>query len=137
MQGITLCKELFMSLFLSAAKYAELYPNFPIPDDEFDGLSLAAYDMLCSLVESRLILDVWVDDWRAKHINATDDLCSQFKKIVAQQVQVLYHANGLQATTGGGDFGQLKIINGIGFGQYAYDALTTALRRAGFIGKRC
>lgn len=124
-----------MTPILSFEKYKELYPNFPIDQDEFNGLSQAAEDSIVALVENRLILGVWCADFEAAlyGANSQPDFVAAMQKIIGQEIQVLYQANGLHATTGGADSGALQKIDGVPFGQYTINALIALLRKNGFM----
>lgn len=122
-----------MALILSAESYAALYPNFPIDAAEFDGISQQAEDAIYALVTNELILSVWIADFET--LLADTDFIAKYKKIIAQQCQVFYNANGLHATTGGADAGLLKVIDGVPFGQYAYNALVALLRSNGLMSR--
>lgn len=129
-------------ILLSFEKYQELFPNFPIDADEFAGISRAAEDAICALTENRLILAIRDADFNtllygdSESSQAADaGFVAAMQKIIAQECQVLYQANGLHATTGGADSGSLQKIDGVPFGQYTINALQALLRKYGLMSR--
>lgn len=121
--------------FLSYAEYQKIFPNFPIDEDEFPGLAQAAFDAIDALVINQLILGIRCPEWEKLSTGGDADFVARLQRIVAQQVQVLYHANGLNAITGGADAGKLRVIDGVPFGQFTINALTALLRKYGLMSR--
>lgn len=122
-------------LYLDFQTYQQLFPNFPIDEAEFDGLSSAADDAIDALITNYLILGIRCDDYYALRNGGDADFVARMQKIIGQQVQVLYQANGLNAITGGADAGKLRVIDGVPFGQYVFNAVQTLLRKYGLMSR--
>lgn len=121
--------------FLTYEQYQKLFPNFPIDESEFAGLASAAADAIDALITNRLILGIRCDDYYELAQGGDAEFIARLQKIVAQEVQVLYQANGLNAITGGADAGKLTVIDGVPFGQYVINATQVLLRKYGLMAR--
>lgn len=123
------------NLYLSFEEYQKIFPDFPIDESEFGGLSQAADDAIDALITGRLILAIRYDDYYALRNGGDADFVARMKKIIAQEIQVLYQGNGLNATTGGADAGELRVIDGVPFGQYVFNSVQVLLRKFGLMSR--
>lgn len=122
-------------LYVSFDLYQKIYPNFPIDESEFDALSQAADDAIDALITNNLILGIRVDDYLQLRKGGNEYFVQRLQKIIAQEIQVLYQSNGLNAITGGADAGKLRVIDGVPFGQYVINATQALLRQYGLMSR--
>lgn len=122
-------------LYLSYENYQKIYPDFPIDESEFAALSQSADDAIDTLITNRLILGVRCADYYELRNGGNANFVSALQKIIAQEVQVLYQANGINAVTGGADAGALRVIDGVPFGQYVFNGVQVLLRKFGLMAR--
>lgn len=90
--------------------YSGTYKGIAISDaTEFSQLSDKAESILDGFVQN------YVTSWNfEKYIDLkTSENNTRIKTAICQEIEVLFHSNGLQATTGGADAGQVEMFGGL------------------------
>jgi len=93
---------------VSKEYYNGTYGGIIISDDtEFEKLSARAEGIIDAFAQSEVL------NWKYAEYTALKDIDAKIKTAICQEIEVLYHSNGMQAVTGGADCGQVEMFGGV------------------------
>jgi len=93
---------------VSKQYYSENYGGITITDDdEFDKLSARSEALIDSFVQSEVL------NWKLQQFLDLKLSENRIKDAICQEIEVLYHSNGMQAVTGGADAGSVELFGGV------------------------
>lgn len=89
--------------------YSDIYGGIEIKDNsEFEKLSSRAEGIIDAFVQSEVL------NWKyPQYLELKKDGNKQIKVAICQEIEVLYHSNGMQAVTGGADAGMMEMFGGV------------------------
>lgn len=76
-------------------------------NDEFNKLSARAEALIDSYVQSQVL------NWKYADYENIKDIEISIKTAICQEIEVLFHSNGMQAVTGGADAGEVELFGGV------------------------
>lgn len=98
-----------MTSLVSKKFYTDVYGGIEISDSsEFEKLSSRAEGIIDAFVQSEVL------NWKyPEYLNLKESCNIGIKKAICQEIEVLYHSNGMQAVTGGADAGMMEMFGGV------------------------